>query len=151
MPVLITYGLLQGLTRAMIYSPLQTAPVMAGIYAALERGDGLPYYESTLATIDATEDPMSKRLCSIMDTPATEPKETVGMELDAFPAIMCSDGEPVEDTPEEAAQYAEKISGISKWAGAANMLFRLPCVGRTVRPKSRFVPKGMTLWLGCQP
>lgn len=142
LPILVTYGLLQALTRGMLYKPLATAPVMARIYAALERGDGMPFYDTVLAELGNDGDPMSKLLCSITETPATEPKETVH-ELDAFPAIMCSDGVPVNDTPEELAQYLEKIRGVSKWIGAANMNFRLPCVGRTVRPEWRFVPQGM--------
>ena len=144
LPILVTYGLLQALTRGMLYKPLATAPVMARIYAALERGDGMPFYDTVLAELGNDGDPMSKLLCSITETPATEPKETVH-ELDAFPAIMCSDGVPVNDTPEELAQYLEKIRGVSKWIGAANMIFRLPCVGRTVRPEWRFVPQG-NMW-----
>ena len=141
LPVLVTYGLLQALTRGFLYKPLATAPLMARIYAALERGDGLPFYEAAIAELEGEGDSISKLLCSVADTPATEPKET-GFQLDAFSAIMCSDAEPVEDTPQELAQYLEKIRGISKWAGAANIHFRLSCVGRTVRPEWRFVPQG---------
>jgi hypothetical protein len=141
MPLLVTYGLVQLMTRGMIYAPLANAPRMARIYAALERGDGIPYYESAAELARATGGPLSEQLCSVTDMPATEPRETP-MELDALSAIMCSDGEPVSDTPDEFARYVQKMRAISRWAGAASVYFRLPCVGRTVRPAWRFVPGG---------
>lgn len=82
------------------------------------------------------EDLQAGELCSLDDVPATMPLET-GTEDDAFPAIMCSDGEPLTETPQEFEKYLQRITAISRWAGAANVLFRLVCVGKKVRPKWR--------------
>ncbi|KPM37763.1 hypothetical protein AK830_g8793 [Neonectria ditissima] len=133
LPELVTYSKLQRLTQSIVYKPQMHFERMARVYAALERGDGLPFYD--MVRERAGGEP--GQLCSLGDTPATMPLET-GTEDDAFPAIMCSDAEPVIETPEEFEQYARKIEGISRWAGAANLLFRVVCLGKTVRPKWRF-------------
>ncbi|KAH8737991.1 Alpha/Beta hydrolase protein [Ilyonectria robusta] len=133
LPALITYSKLQRLTQTILYKPQTQFQRMAHVYAALERGDGMPFYD--MMREHATDEP--GQLCLLGDTPATMPQET-GTEDDAFPAIMCSDNEPVTDTPEEFEQFANKIEGISKWAGAVNLLFRVVCLGKTVRPKWRF-------------
>ncbi|KAK7428569.1 hypothetical protein QQZ08_005007 [Neonectria magnoliae] len=133
LPELITYSRVQRLTQTIIYKPQMHFERMARVYAALERGDGLPFYD--MVRERAGDGP--GQLCSLGETPATMPQET-GTEDDAFPAIMCSDGEPVTETPEEFEQYARKIEGISRWAGAVNLLFRVVCLGKNVRPKWRF-------------
>ncbi|KAH7162392.1 TAP-like protein-domain-containing protein [Dactylonectria estremocensis] len=133
LPVLVTYSKLQKLTQGVLYKPQKMLPQLARVYAALEAGDGLPYYD--MMREHTADEP--GQLCLLGDKPATMPFET-GSELDAFPAIICSDGEPVKDTPEEFGRYADKLSGVSKWAGAVNLLFRVSCIGKTVRPKWRF-------------
>lgn len=133
LPELITYSKVQRLTQTIIYKPQTQFERMARVYAALERGDGLPFYD--MVRERAGDEP--GQLCSLGDTPATMPQET-GTEDDAFPAIMCSDAEPVTETPEEFEEYARKIEGVSRWAGAVNLLFRVVCLGKTVRPKWRF-------------
>lgn len=145
MPVLVTYSLVQRLTHALLYKPLANAPLIASVYAALEAGDAVPFYRASLALLDGGSQGSTKPdlLCPVGATPPTEPLET-GMEMDAFPAIMCSDGERVDSTPEEVEEYLNKIVGLSKWTGGANMEFLLPCVGRSARPDWRFVPEGIT-------
>lgn len=149
LPVVVTYSFLQALTRMLLYKPLVHAPGMAAIYAGLERGDGLPYYRMVLYMTGrrrgdddngpegSDDDDASDLLCPLSDTPVTEPLETL-MEPDAFPAIMCSDGVPVTDTPAEFADYLDRMLGLSRWAGAACINFRVVCVGRTERPDWRF-------------
>ena len=61
--------------------------------ADVERGDGLPYWEATAMYRDG--DGLSEQLCAVADVPATEPQETPH-EDDAYSAIMCSDGAPVD-------------------------------------------------------
>ena len=148
MPELITYSRLQSLTREIVYKPLKTIEKFTRVYAALDRGDPIPYFEATRP--EDKEDPMSKLLCSINDVPVTEPQETAG-ERDALAAIMCSDIKPFETTPDDFARYLEKLLGVSKWTGAASVLFRLPCVGRTVRPEWRVIPEGMSRRVLLQP
>ncbi len=51
---------------------------------------------------------------------------------------MCSDLPPINGTVDEFIDFAQQLSEISKAAGDVNALFRLACVGRTIRPKWRF-------------
>ncbi|KAF5027239.1 hypothetical protein F66182_655 [Fusarium sp. NRRL 66182] len=134
MPQLITYSHLQRLIQTSIYSPLKKFPQLARVFAALEKGDGVPYYEMMLYGRNKKHE---GDMCELADTPATIPLETL-MELDAFPAIMCLDSTPVTETPQEIESFFKRITGISRWAGAANAMFRLACVGRQMRPKWKF-------------
>ncbi|KAF7550422.1 hypothetical protein G7046_g8019 [Stylonectria norvegica] len=133
LPELVTYSKVQLLTRGVLYKPLSKFPRMAAVYAALDAGDGLPYYDMVRENGDVS----SEEWCALGDTPAMTPLET-GTEEDAFPAIMCSDGEPTQETAEEFVAYTERMGKMSRWAGAANTLFHVVCLGRTVRPKWRF-------------
>ncbi|KAF4983222.1 hypothetical protein FZEAL_1325 [Fusarium zealandicum] len=134
LPQLITYSHIQRLTQTAIYSPLKTFPRLAEVYAGLERGDGAPFYD--MLRESGGEGLESGKLCSLDDTPATMPLETV-MEIDAFPAITCADSGAAIGPPEDFEVYLDKLRGISRWAGAVNINFRLSCVGRNVRPKWR--------------
>lgn len=136
MPEVITYSSLQRLTRALVYKPLKHAEDIARVYAALERGNGLPFLEVPRPVDGGLDTPISERLCMAKDVPHLEPQET-RMELDAFPAILCSDMTETDDSPESLADYVDKILGISKWTGSASLEFRLPCVGKTVKTKWR--------------
>lgn len=142
MPVVVTYTDAQILLRTILYKPLGSVARLAAVYAGLERGDGLPFYDATSAY--RSDDPVSEQLCAIADVPATEPQETPHEE-DAYSAIMCSDGVPVGDDMGEWEAYVERLKGVSRWAGTANIYFRLPCAGRSVRPKWRVVPQGMMI------
>lgn len=131
MPELVTYSRLQRLTRGLAYRPLFYAERMAAAYAALERGDGLPFYE-----LANSEDGPSAPgdLCSIEDGPGgLVPTSTE----DAFSAITCSDSEPPGSGVEGYGEYVDRITGISRWTGAASSFFRVACAGRSVRPKWR--------------
>jgi pimeloyl-ACP methyl ester carboxylesterase len=145
MPRVITYTDAQVLLRQILYKPLGGGVErLAAVYAGLERGDGLPYYHATADFRSEDGVPMSEQLCAVADVPATEPQETPHEE-DAYSAIMCSDGVAVEDTVEEFEVYVEKLRSVSRWAGVSNTAFRLPCVGRSVRPKWRVVPQGLSV------
>ncbi|KAI9905004.1 hypothetical protein N3K66_001533 [Trichothecium roseum] len=131
MPELVTYSRLQRLTRGLAYRPLFYAERMAAAYAALERGDGLPFYE-----LANSEDGPSAPgdMCSVGDGPeGLVPTSTE----DAFSAITCSDSEPMDSGVEGYGEYVDKITGISRWTGAASSFFRVACAGRSVRPKWR--------------
>ena len=59
----VTYGLVQLMTRGMMYAPLANAPRMARIYAALKLDDGISYYELAVELARATGGPLSEQLC----------------------------------------------------------------------------------------
>ncbi|KAH6897261.1 TAP-like protein-domain-containing protein [Thelonectria olida] len=135
LPEVITYSKLQRLMQTMLYRPQKALLHMARIYEALERGDGLPYWNKVREPDDEDETP--KDSCSLGETPATLPQET-GAEPDAFPAIMCSDNEQATDTPAEFSEYVKGMLKTSRWAGAVNLYFHVLCLGRKVRPKWKF-------------
>lgn len=132
MPELVTYSQLQLLIRTSLYKPIHKFPTLAKVMAALEKGDGLPFYNMN----NAASDPPTMDFCTSNDTLPTIPTDS-SSGFDAFPAIMCADGEQFVDTPESFAQYAEALRGVSKYAGTSNAHFRLSCAGRTIRPKYR--------------
>lgn len=136
-PQLVTYSKLQLVTRTVAYEPLAFAEELARVYAALEAGDGVPFYDLEAKFSMIINQGGYSQMCNVEDVDAAMPLPT-GMEMDAFPAIVCSDGAPLEDSPEKYAEYTEDIQGVSRWLGAANVLFRSACIGRTVRPKWRF-------------
>lgn len=135
LPVLISYSHLQRLVQTSIYAPIVKFPQLARVFAALEKGDGVPFYEMVLEM--SRNMALEGDMCELGDTPATTPFETP-MELDAFPAIMCSDSKPVHESPQEIAEFFDRITNNSRWAGAANANFRVACIGRKTRPKWEF-------------
>lgn len=138
MPERVTYTKAQRLTQGLVYAPARSFGAMAVVYAALEAGDGLPYYDLLQAARDGAGGGGggSKLLCSLTDTPATMPQETVS-EPDAFPGIMCSDSR-APDSLEDFEEYARVLQASSRWMGATHADFGAGCVGRTVRPGWRF-------------
>lgn len=133
MPELVTYSRVKKMISTTLYQPVLMFRRTASVLAALESGDGRPFYEYRLAGSTPSS------LCSLETIPPTIP--ITGPEEateDAFPAIMCSDLDPVTDTVSELEEYAARLQAISSAAGAVNILFRLACVGRRVRPKWRF-------------
>ena len=138
MPELVTYSELQLLVRTSIYKPIHKFPILAKVMAALEKKDALPFYNMK----NDESDPPALDFCTSNNTAPTVPTDA-SRGNDAFPAIMCSDGEPFVDTPESFAKYAEALRGVSKYAGTSNAHFRLSCAGRSIRPKYRYAQTEM--------
>ncbi|ODA80107.1 hypothetical protein RJ55_03065 [Drechmeria coniospora] len=134
MPEQVTYTKLQRMTQGLVYAPIWTFKTMAQVYAALEAGDGLPYYDLATAMKNS---PGSELLCERTDTPATRPRETQE-EQDAFPGIMCSDSDGSMTSLGDFEQFAETLSESSRWMGAAFADLGAGCAGRSIRPKWRF-------------
>ncbi|KAM0346455.1 hypothetical protein ACHAPU_005520 [Fusarium lateritium] len=134
LPFLITYSHLQRLVQSSIYNPIRKFPQLAAVFAALEKGDGEPFLKMVL---ESPNKALNGNMCELSDTPSTMPLETA-MEWDAFSAIMCSDSKTVTDTPEELAEYFDRLTNKSRWAGATNTNFHVSCIGRKTRPKWKF-------------
>ncbi|KAI1453229.1 alpha/beta-hydrolase [Annulohypoxylon moriforme] len=130
MPQLITWSNLKRLVSASLYRPIFMFKEFARVLKSLEDGDGKPFYR-----LVKSED--STPICSIEAIPPNVPRLEEG-NADAFPAILCADSPPVEDTVEEFAAFVERLKHISSAAGDVNALFRMACVGRTIRPKWRY-------------
>ena len=132
-PEIISYSRVRRLISTTLYQPVRMFARTATALAALEKGDGEPLYQYYLAGSDPSS------LCSLETVPPTEPASGSDEDTgDAFPAILCSDAEPSNLTIEEMELHAERLQEISRAAGSVLVLFRMACVGRTVRPKWRF-------------
>ncbi|UNI14096.1 hypothetical protein JDV02_000768 [Purpureocillium takamizusanense] len=139
LPERVTYSRLQRLTRALVYSPLYSAPTMAQVYAALEEGDGLPFYDVVTLLAEQLRGGAgggSRPLCSLTDTPATMPLETPA-EPDALAGIMCADARAAASLDEFEA-YTRGLRRSSRWMGAAHADLGAACVGKTIASKWRF-------------
>lgn len=133
LPELVSYSRVQQLISTTLYQPVLMFQRTAEVLAALEAGDGQPFYEYRLAGTAPSS------LCSLETVPPAIPNPlTEEGTADATPAIMCSDSEPVTDTVDEFIAYAARLKEISTSAGAVGVQSRLSCIGRTVRSKWRF-------------
>ncbi|KAH8173725.1 alpha/beta hydrolase fold domain-containing protein [Sarocladium implicatum] len=134
LPELITYSKVRKAISAALYRPIQKFAPLAKALAALESGDGVTYQSIIGPNANIFLDS-----CNQNSTPPTTPSDTLSEGTDdAFPAIMCSDAEPLTETVVEFEEYAKALQEISTVAGAVNVLFRISCAGRTIRPKWRF-------------
>lgn len=131
MPQLITWSHVKRLTSAALYRPIFMFKKFASVLKALEGGDGLPFYQ--LINSEKSAPP----ICSIEAIPPNVPRLEEG-NGDAFPAILCADSPPDEDTAEGFAEYVEQLKQASTVVGDVNALFRIACVGRKIRPKWRY-------------
>lgn len=133
-PELITYSKVRKAISAALYRPIQKFGPLADALAALEKEDGVAYQRIMNPETRTLPD-----TCNQNPVPPTTPLDALfeGTD-DATPAIMCSDAEPLTETAVEFEKYANALQEISKAAGAVNVLFRISCAGRTIRPKWRF-------------
>ncbi|KAI1398387.1 alpha/beta-hydrolase [Hypoxylon fuscum] len=131
MPQVITWSHVKRLISATLYRPIFMFKNFAKVLKALERGDGVPFYE--LVRSDEETPP----ICSIEAIPPNVPKLEEG-NADAFPAILCADSPPITDEVEDFAEFVEELKKVSSVAGDVNALFRMGCVGRKIRPKWRY-------------
>ncbi|KAH9905250.1 alpha/beta-hydrolase [Xylariomycetidae sp. FL2044] len=131
MPQLITWSHVKRLTSRALYQPIYMFKNYARVLNALEAGDGKPFYELIKSENSAPP------ICSIEAIPPNVPRLEEGNDA-AFPAIMCADSPPINQTVEDFASFVDQLVDISSSAGDVNALFRLACIGRTIRPKWTF-------------
>ncbi|KAK0632674.1 TAP-like protein-domain-containing protein, partial [Immersiella caudata] len=131
LPELVTYSHVVRMLTTALYQPIHRFPRVASVLAALEAGDGRPYQAYT--SLD--QPPSTLPFCPTEgENPPTPSEDT----LDAFDAILCSDGEPFTYTPTSYNTYTQSILNLSTVVGGEQATTRLSCAGRTVRPKWRF-------------
>lgn len=142
-PELVTYAKVKDMIHTVLYKPVLKFEGMAKAFAALERGDGSAYYASN----DSSNDPVPSKFCVAEDIPPMTPINDLDIVFgnDAFPAITCSDGDPVNSTVEEFQQFSDYLEAMSEMVGTSEVSFRMQCVGRTVEPKWRFSGKDASL------
>ncbi|KAI0424725.1 hypothetical protein F5Y09DRAFT_323575 [Xylaria sp. FL1042] len=135
MPQFITWSHIRRLTSAALYRPIFLFKKYATVLAALEAGDGRPFYTMNNNLYQSEGPPPS--ICSSETISPDVPRLEEG-NSEAFPAIMCSDLPPINQTIDEFVDFVQQLGEISESAGEVNALFRLACIGRTIRPKWRF-------------
>lgn len=131
MPQLVTWSDVKRMTSSTLYQPIYMFKNFANILQALEARDGAPYYDAVRAGAAPT--------CEAGTTPPDVPTLAEGTD-DAFPAIMCADRgvSAGEETVEEFEEYTNQLMDISTAVGDVLALFRLACIGRTVKPKWKY-------------
>ena len=134
MPFAVTYSRLQRAISSVLYRPVHKFESFSRVLAALERGDGRPFWDFVGAN-----NLVPSSLCRVRVAPPDQPPQSLAEDTaDAFTAIMCADSEPFADSAEEFREYVSTLKEISSSAGAVNALFKASCAGRTVRPKWRY-------------
>ncbi|KAF6836449.1 alpha beta hydrolase fold family [Colletotrichum plurivorum] len=134
-PTLVTYSKVKILLSSTLYQPQYQFENFARTLAALEKGDGRPYYEHY-----NPEKPAPAPLCSPRPVSPFEPFPVIleGTD-DAFPVIMCADHLPIYNlTLEEAKKQSEELIKLSPATGSLNVPYSLTCTQRETRPKWRF-------------
>lgn len=133
MPEIVTYSRLRQLLSTTLYQPQHSFQNFAKTLAALEKGDGRPFYTQMYGGRP------SPAVCLAETIPPTVPlsgfEESNG---DAFAAIMCSDSVPLPDNVESFLQIVEDYEAMSYATGAVSALFPIACVNRHIRAKWRF-------------
>lgn len=117
-PRFVTYSLLQIFTRGSLYAPVYKVTDMAKVYAALEKNDGMVYYN-----ISTQPGPV----IATQDVPIDEPRETFA-EADAAFAVSCSDWLGRDDVDSFLA-YTNALEETSQWVGGTSTFQRLACAG----------------------
>jgi hypothetical protein len=135
-PEIVTFSGVRKMIASSLYRPLVMFSPLAEALAALENGNGSPFIE---LSGQGSGDPLR---CESEPGPAPEfPEVEVGE--DASKAILCSDSAPLNMTVDEFGEYVNKLTRISKSAGATMANMALVCVGWSVKAKWRF--DGMTI------
>jgi hypothetical protein len=131
MPQFITWSRVRRFTVSVLYQPLRMFRKYAQVLAALEQGDGRPFYDLLMSESGVTP------FCTVETMPPNYPRlEPVNPE--ATTSIQCGDHPTNHDTLESFNNYTKTIMALSEAAGDVNVATRLMCVGRTVRPKWNF-------------
>ncbi|KAI5860940.1 alpha/beta-hydrolase [Durotheca rogersii] len=130
MPQLVTWSRVKRQLSTTLYQPLYMFSNFATAAKALEDGNGEPFYRLSPGNFISS-------VCSVDGVPSDRPRLEEG-NADAFPAILCADSPPADDTLEIFAKFVDGLIDISSSVGDVLALFRTACVGRTIRPKWRF-------------
>jgi pimeloyl-ACP methyl ester carboxylesterase len=140
MPEIVTHSKLRVLQYSALYRPAEQFASLARIAAALERGDGFPWYEHYNPPGDDDEESApSTPLCGAPElTPFDPLPNLVEGNKDAFSAIRCSDYTPStlgDVSIDDVRRQADEILRLSPSTGALNSMHALVCVGRQTRAK----------------
>lgn len=134
LPEIITYSKIRRLAATSLYRPNYYFTHLAKILAGLEKGDGRAYYDF----VTRHGLPFSD-VCSSRRVPPEEPLTSEGEGSDdAFPTILCADGQPLPASPVDYEEHVAEMERVSRTSGAIVVKDRIACAGRQVRPKWSF-------------
>lgn len=133
-PQIVSYSSVRKMIASTLYRPVVMFTALADALAALEIGDGSIFVD--LAT-QVSDDPF---VCDTGDDHGDGAFETPELEdsHDGGIAILCSDGERMNDTADEFGVYVDELVALSKSAGATMANMRLACVQWSMQAKWRF-------------
>ncbi|ROT42188.1 hypothetical protein SODALDRAFT_9550 [Sodiomyces alkalinus F11] len=137
LPAIVTYSKVRRLVVTSLYQPLLQFEKVAAILAALEAGDGRPFYEHD----HHPNRPETPQLtCPSHAASPFEPlPDILEGTHDAFPGIMCADQPPRGNvTLEDVMLEVERFGEMSSASGAVDAMYAVACLGRSIRPKWRF-------------
>jgi len=125
---IVDYSMLKMLLFNSLYQPYALFPLLARALSDLEKGDATKVFG--LATL--LQFPGTKQLhCSCDGSP--NPFSDNGFE--AQTAIICTDGEKIQNTLEDSQNHYEKLARQSKWAEIwANIRIGCSCVSSVSPP-----------------
>ncbi|KAH8655858.1 Alpha/Beta hydrolase protein [Xylariales sp. PMI_506] len=131
MPRLITWSDMKQFINSALYQPIFIWPKFAEILAALEAGNGLPFYKLRGG---------NQSTSSICSGEPVDPRTPLTAENtdDSTAAVMCSDRVLLSHTVDDLSKVAQYYDELSSTTGAVNMFWPLGCVGRVLRPKWEF-------------
>ena len=132
MPELVTYSKVKKLLSNALDAPVYTFKSFAQILRALEKGDGLPYWEYLNPIGNPTP------ACSAETVPTDIPKLSYNTE-DLFGTTICQDkGGSDFETVDEFVEFADRLMNASWADGDVNAHYRIACIGRKIKTKFRF-------------
>lgn len=132
MPELVTYSKVKRLLSDALDAPVYTFKSFAQTIRALEKGDGLPYWEYLNPIGNPTP------ACSAETVPTDIPKLSYNTE-DLFGTTICQDKRgPNIETVDEFEEFVDNLIAASWADGDVNAHYRIACIGRTIKPKFRF-------------
>jgi hypothetical protein len=115
---IVDYGLVRRIVFNYLYKPYGSglnSTTVAHILAAVEKGDGKPAWDASKAGQPALK----------CECPGVPQPPAMGS---ASTAIACSDGEPVEDSPEDLEKHYERMAEDSSFADMWSIRATCMCV-----------------------
>ncbi|KAM0335137.1 hypothetical protein ACHAQA_000177 [Verticillium albo-atrum] len=132
-PELITYSKLKHHLRESLYQPYYGWPYFATILAALEKGDGRPYYAFYNPAAPAAQS------CEVFVSPLEPLPGMPPGTTDAYPFMRCADRpQNSNSTLEDFVRNAKELIDWSPAVGASNVDNVMRCIGRTATPNYRY-------------
>lgn len=133
-----SYSMVRRLIASTLYQPRKMFPQLAQILVSLERGDATPLLDhyATFTTPLRCPDEIMRP-----GRPATYQSPYPGIleaNFEASAAVICSDGNPRDDSLPHTLNHTAHLLRMSQAAGPVNAINWLDCSGWKIEAKDRF-------------